>query len=122
MGDEHTVYVLRLLTRDDVSADLRQKSLYCLWTDYGNTWYRSVVEECDPTSGTASLYVPACGSVDGRGRPGWVGAALSASLRSLHLCISALSALSALSASLHLCISASLHLLSHPRRIHSQVL
>eukprot|EP00205_Picochlorum_sp_RCC944_P003650 CAMPEP_0182615176 /NCGR_PEP_ID=MMETSP1330-20130603/33684_1 /TAXON_ID=464278 /ORGANISM="Picochlorum sp., Strain RCC944" /LENGTH=107 /DNA_ID=CAMNT_0024835073 /DNA_START=59 /DNA_END=379 /DNA_ORIENTATION=- len=56
MEGEHAAYVLRLLRNEDVSADLREKSLYCLWTDYGNTWYRSVVEKCDPASGTASLY------------------------------------------------------------------
>jgi len=60
MEGEHTAYVLRLLRNEDVSADLRDKSLYCLWTDYGNTWYRSVVEKCDPASGTASLYVSGC--------------------------------------------------------------
>ena len=57
MEGEHAAYVLRLLRNEDVSADLREKSLYCLWTDYGNTWYRSVVEKCDPASGTASLCV-----------------------------------------------------------------
>ena len=60
MEGEHTAYVLRLLRNEDVSADLRGKSLYCLWTDYGSTWYRSVVEKCDPASGTASLYVSGC--------------------------------------------------------------
>lgn len=56
-GGEQKVYVLRLLRNEDVSGELVSKFLYCLWTDYENTWYRSVVEKCDPSTGVANLYV-----------------------------------------------------------------
>ena len=86
MESEHAAYVLRLLRNEDVSADLREKSLYCLWTDYGNTWYRSVVEKCDPASGTASLCVLLSECVHARvpGCPG-VGCAVLLHLSLIHI-------------------------------------